>query len=484
MEPHVGYAGRVAVISGGTGEIGRDVAARLLHLGARVHCLDLKAPPVSSGGPSVMNAAFHAVDVTNETHVDAAIDGIARDEGRIDYLIYCAGVFRPCSVMEMSSDELTRTIAINLSGAFLCCRAAARAMCTRRFGRIVLISSLIARVGTINGAHYAASKGGLLGLVRGLALELEENGIRINTVSPGVVDTAMPRAHSSEEKLAQVGRSIPLQRIARVDDVAEACLFFVDEDSACLTGQDLPVNGGGALTKPSGTVAVIAGTCDATALAIARRLTIRGDGIALLGNEALKLQPLLASDKAAIEALHADVSDRRAVEQAIAHAQQKLGSIKRLICGMSVQAQPKPLSAMTYADWSTQVEAPLTQFLSISQGAFPSLANCKGAILFLLSDHAAIGLRHAAAHASVQSSLESFIKCLAREFASADVRVNAISSGTVVVSGKIEKGNELSEDIAALADFLLSKRAPYITGQLVLASGFGHDRETGRQIYK
>jgi len=244
VERNAGHAGRVAIITGGTGEIGRAVAARLLDFRVRVHVLDINTPGDRSDRYAPV---FHTVDVTNERRVEAVFDDIARDEGGIDYLIYCAGIFRPCAVIDLTRDELARTIAINLSGAFLCCRAAIRVMRTRRFGRIVLLSSLIARVGTVNGAHYAASKGGLLGLARSLALEVEEEGIRINTVSPGVVDTAMPRAHSSDEKLAEVGRAIPLQRIARVDDVAEACLFLLDEDSASLTGQDLSVNGGAVL---------------------------------------------------------------------------------------------------------------------------------------------------------------------------------------------------------------------------------------------
>jgi NAD(P)-dependent dehydrogenase (short-subunit alcohol dehydrogenase family) len=149
--------------------------------------------------------------------------------------------------MQMSLDDLTRTITVNLTGAFLCCRAVLRAMRARGSGRIVLISSMLARNGAANGADYAASKGGILGLARSLALEVAGDGIRVNTVSPGVVDTAMPRAHSTDEMLAAIGKTNPLGRIAVVDDVAEACLFLLGEDSSYLTGQDLRVNGGATL---------------------------------------------------------------------------------------------------------------------------------------------------------------------------------------------------------------------------------------------
>jgi NAD(P)-dependent dehydrogenase (short-subunit alcohol dehydrogenase family) len=243
-----GHAGRVAVVTGGSGGIGCAVASRLIDLRASVHILDLARPAGLTANASLGSSPrFHAVDVSDELCVDAVFDTIARDDGAIDYLVHCAGIFRPRNLTEMSADDLTRTIKINLRGAFLCCRAAIRAMRTRGFGSIVLLSSLLARVGTVNGADYAASKGGILGLARSAALEVAGDGIRVNAVSPGVVDTAMPRAHSSDEKLAQVGRTIPLGRIARVDDVVEACLFLLGEDSSCFTGQDLRVNGGAVL---------------------------------------------------------------------------------------------------------------------------------------------------------------------------------------------------------------------------------------------
>lgn len=242
MEPNDGRGGHVAVVTGGTGEIGQVIAARLLARRQRVHCLDLKG---STRQAAMVSApVFHKVDVTDESEVDGAFKEILRCEGRIDYMIYCAGIFRPYAITDMPIDEFSQTLAVNLTGAFLCCRAAMHAMRVNRFGRIVLLSSLIASLGRENGAHYAASKGGLLGLVCSLAPTLREFGILINAVSPGVVDTAMPRAHSSADQLAQVARSIPLQRIARTEDVAEACLFLLEDNGECLTGQNLAVNGG------------------------------------------------------------------------------------------------------------------------------------------------------------------------------------------------------------------------------------------------
>jgi NAD(P)-dependent dehydrogenase (short-subunit alcohol dehydrogenase family) len=185
------HAGRVAVVTGGTGEIGRTVAAQLC---TRSIWHRPAMPPEGESRPS---ASFHAVDVTNERNVDAVFEAIARAEGGIDYMIYCAGIFRPRGLLQMSADDFARTVSINLGGAFLCCRAALRSMRAKGFGRIVLISSMLTRVGAANGADYSASKGGILGLARSLALEVATDGIRVNTVSPGLVDTAMPRAHST-----------------------------------------------------------------------------------------------------------------------------------------------------------------------------------------------------------------------------------------------------------------------------------------------
>jgi NAD(P)-dependent dehydrogenase (short-subunit alcohol dehydrogenase family) len=212
-----------------------------------VHVLDLVGRAESPGHAGRELPMFHAVDVTDEAGVDAAFEAIAQRDGGIDYLVYCVGIFRPRAFTEMSVEDLTNTISVNLGGAFLCCRAALRAMRARGFGKVVLLSSQLARTGALNGADYAASKGGILGLARSLALELAGEGIQVNTISPGVVDTAMPRAHSSDEKLAEIGRTIPLGRIARVDDVAEACLFLLEDGSSCFTGQDLRVNGGAML---------------------------------------------------------------------------------------------------------------------------------------------------------------------------------------------------------------------------------------------
>lgn len=233
------HQGRVAVITGGSGGIGGAIAARLTAAGAVVHVLDVN--------PGAGDTRFHTVDVGDEASVNRTIDAIGAAHGAIDYLICCAGIYRPQPFLELSLDAWRQTLQINLTGMFLPCRAALRYMIPRRFGRIVLFSSMAARTGGKNVAHYAASKGGILGLARALAVETAADNIRVNTISPVITDTAMPRAVVSDEYMQSRKQHIPLGRIGEVPDMVQACLFLLSDDSSYIVGQDLRVNGGSTL---------------------------------------------------------------------------------------------------------------------------------------------------------------------------------------------------------------------------------------------
>lgn len=234
------HDGRVAVVTGGSGGIGGAIARRLHDQGAAVHVLDLKPSTASEW-------SFHSVDVANEAAVDTTFDAIGTTAGNIDYLVCCAGIYRPVPFLELTLGDWRQTLQINLSGYFLCCRAALRFMRPRKFGRIVLFSSMAARTGGVNVAHYAASKGGILGLARSLAIESAAENIRVNTISPVITDTPMPRAVLSDEVMESRKSRIPLGRIGDIKDMTEACMFLLSDDSAYVLGQDIRVNGGSTL---------------------------------------------------------------------------------------------------------------------------------------------------------------------------------------------------------------------------------------------
>jgi NAD(P)-dependent dehydrogenase (short-subunit alcohol dehydrogenase family) len=235
------HEGRVAVVTGGSGGIGGAISKRLMAEGAMVYVLDMKPPEGEN------QASFHQLDVSNESAVDQVLDAVGAKAGRVDYLVCCAGIYRPRPFLEISLVDWRHTLDVNLTGYFLCCRSALRFMRPQRYGRIVMLSSMAARTGGIHVAHYAASKGGVLGLARALAMESAAENIRVNTISPIITDTPMPRAVLSGEVMESRKSRIPLGRIGDVQDMAEACMFLLCDESSYLTGQDLRVNGGSTL---------------------------------------------------------------------------------------------------------------------------------------------------------------------------------------------------------------------------------------------
>jgi 2-hydroxycyclohexanecarboxyl-CoA dehydrogenase len=240
------HQGRIAVITGGRGGIGTGIGRRLQSEGATVHVLDLSGDaPADPGSAGPMH--FHQVDIRNEAEVDRAFDRIQALSGRLDYLVCCAAIFRPQPFLELEPENLQQTLQVNLTGSFLSCRASLRCMRPQKFGRIVLFSSMTARTGTVKGAHYAASKGGILGLARTIAIEAAADNIRVNTISPGITDTPQPRAFLSDADFKDRRARIPLGRIGEVEDMVDACMFLLSDQSSYLIGQDLRVNGGASL---------------------------------------------------------------------------------------------------------------------------------------------------------------------------------------------------------------------------------------------
>ncbi|MGH8999469.1 MAG: SDR family oxidoreductase, partial [Acidimicrobiia bacterium] len=165
------------------------------------------------------------------------------EKGRIDYLVNNAGVTVDKTVRKLTIDDWHQVLRVNLSGAFYMTKAVLDHMLERGFGRIVNISSVVGETGNIGQANYAASKSGLLGFSKSLALEVARKGITVNCVAPGYIDTDMVAA-VPEEVLAKVIAKIPAGRLGRADEIARAVRFLVDDDAGFITGAVLDVNGG------------------------------------------------------------------------------------------------------------------------------------------------------------------------------------------------------------------------------------------------
>jgi NAD(P)-dependent dehydrogenase (short-subunit alcohol dehydrogenase family) len=189
------------------------------------------------------NVTYHSVDVSSEDQIEAALSAFVADWGAPDVLINNAGIFPRAAAVEIDRALWDKVIAVNLGGTFLCARACARHMLAANGGSIVNMASGRAFAGAAGGAHYAASKAGIVALTKSLALEWAPR-IRVNCVVPGLSDTAQPRQGMTEAQIREAGAGIPLGRIGRPEDTAALVAFLVSDDAAYITGQSIATNGG------------------------------------------------------------------------------------------------------------------------------------------------------------------------------------------------------------------------------------------------
>jgi 3-oxoacyl-[acyl-carrier protein] reductase len=242
--------GKTAIVTGAARGIGRAFVLGLAGAGCSVAAADFDVAGAQetaelarrSGGAAI----GIAVDVTQSGSVAQMIDSALSQLRGLDILVNDAGVFPRATVMDMDEAMWDLVLGVNLKGTYLCSRAAARVMVPQgRGGRIVSMVSRAAYTAYPRGAHYAASKAGILGFTRSLASELGQHRITVNAIAPGTVNTAMPRAAGmSDEELFASGRTFPLGRIAEPDDLVPALLFLCGDGGAYMTGTVIHVNGG------------------------------------------------------------------------------------------------------------------------------------------------------------------------------------------------------------------------------------------------
>jgi len=243
-------SGKVALVTGGSRGIGRAIAIALGRRGAKVivnyasradAAREAAAAVEAAGG----QAAIAGFDVADAAAVTEAIKAIGKDHGGLDILVNNAGVAINGLLLRFSDDQWQKTLAINLGGAFHCTRAAASLLLrAKSAGRIINITSVVGEVGNAGQAAYAASKAGLIGLTMSTAKELASRGVTCNAIAPGYIETDMTAEHLPDAARAKLLEQIPLAKIGRPDDVADAAAFLAGPEAAYITGQVLRVNGG------------------------------------------------------------------------------------------------------------------------------------------------------------------------------------------------------------------------------------------------
>ncbi|WP_025321029.1 3-oxoacyl-ACP reductase FabG [Deferrisoma camini] len=238
------FEGKVALVTGSTRGIGRAVAERLGRDGARVVVTGRSAEAAARVAEALPGEALGlGLDVADPDSVAATVAQTLDAWGRIDILVNNAGITRDNLTLRLKPADWQAVLDTNLTGAFLCAKACLRPMIRARTGAIINISSVVGALGNAGQANYCAAKAGLEGLTRSLAREYANRGVRVNAVAPGYIATDMT-AELPENVRENLLAQVPLARLGRPEDVAEAVAFLASDRAAYITGQVLHVNGG------------------------------------------------------------------------------------------------------------------------------------------------------------------------------------------------------------------------------------------------
>ncbi len=242
----IDLSGQTALITGANQGIGWAIAQTLAGRGARVV---VNYPDDARYPTSLVELGEGALavrgDVSRLADIEAIFSFVDEQLGPLDVLVNNAGIYPRADVLNLDEATWDAVVDVNLKGTFFCAQQAARRMAARKHGRIINIASDSALLPAAQGAHYCASKAGVVALTKSLALALAPHGILVNAIAPGLTDTAQPRYGMTEEEIAEYGRSsIPLGRIAQPAEIAQAALYLASELSEFVTGQTIFVNGG------------------------------------------------------------------------------------------------------------------------------------------------------------------------------------------------------------------------------------------------
>jgi 3-oxoacyl-[acyl-carrier protein] reductase len=227
---------RTVLVTGGNRGIGYAIAEQFIALGHRV------AVTARSGEGPAGSLTVRA-DVTDAASIDAAFSEVEAAFGPVEILVANAGITKDTLLLRMTEDDFTSVIDTNLSGAFRVVKRASKGMLKARFGRIILVSSVVGLLGSAGQVNYSASKSGLVGLARSLTRELGSRGITANVIAPGFIETDMT-AELPEAQQAEYKKSIPAGRFATAEEVAKVVTWLAGDDAGYISGAVIPVDGG------------------------------------------------------------------------------------------------------------------------------------------------------------------------------------------------------------------------------------------------
>ncbi len=245
---------KVVLVTGARRGMGKAHALALATQGAKVAVTDVNKDECqlvvdeikSKGG----EAAAFAMDVSNKEDVDGVISEVVKQFGRLDILVNNAGIYVPKMAFDITQEDWDKMLGVNLRGEFFCAQRAAQEMAKNKWGRIINIASIASGgvgVGFAGAAHYAASKGGIIGMTETLAVEWANLGINVNAIAPGAIDTPMihePGKEPDKELMGEIMSRVPLKRVGRAEEVSAVVVFLASEEASYVTGATFYVDGG------------------------------------------------------------------------------------------------------------------------------------------------------------------------------------------------------------------------------------------------
>jgi len=239
----INFKNKKILITGATGGIGRNLVKKYVELGGTVLATGTKDEKLEEIKKNFPRTNVIKFDISNHSKIEEFVDNVALELGGLDVLVNNAGMNMDNLSLRMKDEEWKNVIDINLSSTFLLSKYSIKKMLKNKFGRIVNITSIVGHTGNPGQSNYAASKAGIIGMTKSLAIEYAKKNITINCVSPGFIDTSMTKSLAEKVRLFLTSR-IPMGRLGTGEDVSNCVVFLSSDEASYITGETLHVNGG------------------------------------------------------------------------------------------------------------------------------------------------------------------------------------------------------------------------------------------------